>query len=68
MLIKKDGEVINLININRFYVARIEGFDIKFEFVNGWSILKFETAEERDKAFDWIIDAYRWQRQVCDLD
>jgi hypothetical protein len=73
MLIKRRGKVINLYNVTDFSLYSKEQIKFYHNFWNedfqdqGHTFLSFDSEEERDKAFEEIIDAYRWQRLVCDL-
>jgi hypothetical protein len=68
MLIKYQDRIYNLDNLiqitkgEAYYPSRL-----RFEFPNGSNVIDFSSPEEAEKALEHITDAYRWQRQVCDL-
>lgn len=78
MLIKFKDTVLNLDSIqiiskiNRAHLA--EGLKVDpphylfFYSIERMVTFDFLGEEERDKAMEKILDAYRWQRLVCDLD
>ena len=76
MLIKYGCQVINLNSVSRFYKS-LEGDDGQDLFIIGFEIignertnikLYFRTEQERDEAFESILDCFRWQRMQCTLD
>lgn len=67
MLIKFKSDILNLDNLISFFengktTISFQGVDSDYRI-----ILKFDSEEEKLKAIDKILDAYRWQRLVCDL-
>lgn len=65
MLIKKDYKIINFRTVEAVVKDKT---NLRFVMTSDCHIdFKFESNELRDKAFDQILDAYRWQRLVCDL-
>ncbi len=68
MFVKFDSYVCNIVNVNRFYKS--PNNQISFEFIDVSKSIEFsfKNEEERDKAFDLIIDAYRKDIKVCVLD
>lgn len=68
MLVKFDSYVCNMLNVNRFHKS--PNNKISFEFIDVSKAIEFsfKSEEERDNAFDLIIDAYRKDIKVCFLD
>lgn len=76
MLIKYGSRVVNLNLVS--YFQRInqlqegqELFSIGFDISGNERspvMFNFESEEERDLAFEKILDYYRWQRMQCTLD
>lgn len=67
MLIKfKSDVVINILKVN-FFDKIGENF-LRFDFDSDTLDLEFSSKESRDKAFNRILEDYRWQRQQCTLD
>lgn len=73
MLVKNRDRVINLDQITCFVRYKDVGLKFYYSFwmdcldEEGSTYLEFRSMSERDEAFDKILDAYRWQRLVCDL-
>lgn len=78
MLIKYEDKVINFDNVLRFFkrdpgiyegeLKTEKNICIKFEFGNGFCSILFEKEEERDKAFEHILNCWTWERRICSLD
>lgn len=70
MLIKFKNSFFNLNNIWKVNLALIEfGWAVKFTFgEEAERVFWFESKEEALKVIEKILDAYRWERRVCDLD
>lgn len=68
MLIKRGDLILNSEAITSINKDREERNMILFRRHVGVDCIRFSSEEEANKALDKILDAYRWQRQVCDLD
>lgn len=66
MLIVYERSVLNLDKVIRFYTSSKNIIRFFCDSDNFFD-LYFASDEERDKAFDRIINSYHWQRQICDL-
>lgn len=72
MLIKFKNSFVNLNNIWKVNLALLEsGWAVKFaafEGEEGEAFFICESEEEASKVIEKILDAYRWERKICDLD
>jgi hypothetical protein len=66
VLIKYQNKIYNLANLECLYRSEQANY-IRVNFRDWCADLTFANTEEAGKAFERILDAYRWQRQVCDL-
>ncbi len=69
MLIEYKDKVVNLKNVIEFKKSYSYPFSIEFVtcLKNGEIIIRFNSDEERDKAYEKIIDSYRWERHHVNL-
>lgn len=68
MLIKYKDKLFNASNLTSIERCEVYKNRLWFMFSGMDRGIFFSSPEEADKAFECITDAYRWQRQVCDLD
>ena len=67
MIIKRKNRLINF--RNTWAILKCNNIKIRiFSTEDDYMTLEFSSMEERDKSFEKIIEAYRWDRKVCDLD
>lgn len=75
MLIKYKDEVINLDKVRKF--MKYEGYrfgeffekcGIKFYFDGSDQVFEFKSEEERDEAFDYILERYEEEARICNLE
>jgi hypothetical protein len=74
MIIKYNHRAINLNKVTEFYICEVTTsksveMGIKFDFDGAdYSFFPFDDEEKANKAFDRILEDYRWQRMQCTLD